>query len=295
MAGDGSRGVPAGQYAHVGAGRHPGVMYRERRSSYLNGAVVWAQSDVPAGEGRVLPDGCTDLLLWDGELVIAGPDTRAHLFSAETGTRMTGLRFPPGMGPLVFGVRAHELRDQRVPLGAVWPERTVRLLAEQAAGSPRPGRLLESVAAGRLRELADPRQGEGQGRNPGQPGVPFAPSVTRSVVGLLRQGRTVAEIALAVGLSERQLHRRCRDAFGYGPKTLARVLRMRQALRMAGDGAPLAEVAFGAGYADQAHLSREFRALAGVPVTELLAGRAAAQDRGAKRSTPLPSGSASIA
>jgi AraC-like DNA-binding protein len=288
----GSPGVPAGQYALVGAARHPGVMYRERRS-YLNGAVVWAQSDVPAGEGRVLPDGCMDLLLWDGELVIAGPDTRAHLFSAQTGTRMTGLRFPPGMGPLVFGVRAHELRDQRVPLGAVWPERTVRLLAEQAASSPRPGRVLESVAAGRLRELAGARQGEGQ--SPGQPSAPFAPSVTRSVVGLLSQGRGVAEIALAVGLSERQLHRRCRDAFGYGPKTLTRVLRMRQALRMAGDGAPLAEVAFGAGYADQAHLSREFRALAGVPVTELLAGRAVAQDRGAKRSTPLPSGSASIA
>jgi AraC-like DNA-binding protein len=267
-------------------------MYRERRSC-LNGAVVWAQSDVPAGEGRVLPDGCMDLLLWDGELVIAGPDTRAHLFSAQTGTRMTGLRFPPGMGPLVFGVRAHELRDQRVPLAAVWPERTVRLLAEQAAGSPRPGRALESVAAGRLRELADPRQGEGQ--STGQPEAPFALAVTRSVVGLLSQGRAVADIALAVGLSERQLHRRCRDAFGYGPKTLARVLRMRQALRMAGDGAPLAEVAFGAGYADQAHLSREFRALAGVPATELLAGRAAAQDRGAKRSTPLPSGSASIA
>lgn len=250
-------------------------MYRERRSQ-LDGAVVWTQSRAPAGESRVLPDGCMDLLLWDDVLVIAGPDTCAHIVSRRPGTRMTGLRFPPGMGPSVFGVRAHELTNQRVPLGAVWPERTVRVLADRVAGAPEQGRALESLAAGRLRE------------EPGD--VPFAASLTGTVARLLGRGRAVAEVAGAVGLSERQLHRRCLDAFGYGPKTLARVLRMREALRLAAEGAPLAGVAVTAGYADQAHLSREIRALAGVPVTELLP-----QESRANRSTPLPSGSATTA
>ena len=61
------------------------------------------------------------------------------------------------------------------------------------------------------------------------------------------------------------------ESNGYGPKTLARILRMRRALDLARAGAPLAEVAVRSGYADQAHLTREVRDLAGVPPTRLLA------------------------
>jgi AraC-like DNA-binding protein len=256
-----------------------GDMYRERQSR-VDGAVVWAHVGEPEGEGRVLPDGCMDLLLWDGALVVAGPDTRAHLFARRAAAGITGLRLPPGAGPLVLGVPAHELRDQRVPLGAVWPEREVRLLEERVAGAPDKGRALEAVAAGRPAEPGSRAQAV--------PVVLDAPG--RTVAELLARGQGVAEVARAVGLSERQLRRRSLDAFGYGPKTLARVLRMQKALRLAAGGMPPAEVAVAAGYADQAHLSREVRALAGVPLTRLVS-----QDSGAKRSTPLPSGSATIA
>ncbi|HEV7627306.1 MAG TPA: helix-turn-helix transcriptional regulator [Streptomyces sp.] len=246
-------------------------MYREWQSQ-VGGAVVWTHDGAPAGEGRVLPDGCMDLLLWDGALVIAGPDTRAHLVPRQAGARMTGLRFPPGTGPLVFGVPAQELRDQRVPLGAVWPQPTVRVLEERFAGAPEPGRALESLAAERL--------GDG----------PAEELLTAAVAELLGRGRGVAEVARVVSLSERQLHRRCLDAFGYGPKTLTRVLRMQKAIGLARRGSALARAALEAGYSDQAHLSREVRALAGVPMTELVP-----QERGAKRSTPLPSGSPTTA
>lgn len=79
----------------------------------------------------------------------------------------------------------------------------------------------------------------------------------------------MAAIADALDLSARQLHRRSLDAFGYGPKTLARVLRMHRALDLARAGVPLAETAFRSGYADQSHLAREVKAFAGVPVTAL--------------------------
>jgi AraC-like DNA-binding protein len=79
----------------------------------------------------------------------------------------------------------------------------------------------------------------------------------------------VAAIADTLDLSARQLHRRSLDAFGYGPKTLARVLRMHRALDLARTGVPLAETAFRSGYADQSHLAREVKAFAGVPVTAL--------------------------
>lgn len=235
-----------------------GVMYEERPSR-VPGAVVWSQAAKPPGtRGRVLPDGCMDLLLWNGELVVAGPDTRAHASVERLGEPVTGLRLRPGAGPRVFGVHAHELRDQRVPLSAVWPEREVRELAERIAGAADPAGVLEAVAQRRLRtherEAADPR----------------AAALADAVVAALRQGASVTRAAAGVSLSERQLHRRCLDAFGYGAKTLARVLRLQAALSLAGAGNSLAGTALRAGYADQAHFSREVKALAGVPVTELL-------------------------
>jgi methylphosphotriester-DNA--protein-cysteine methyltransferase len=62
-------------------------------------------------------------------------------------------------------------------------------------------------------------------------------------------------------------------AVGYGPKRLARVLRLRRALARAAAGEELAAAAFSAGYADQAHLGHDCRELAGVPPTVAIGGR----------------------
>jgi AraC-like DNA-binding protein len=48
------------------------------------------------------------------------------------------------------------------------------------------------------------------------------------------------------------------------------VLRFQRALRLARAGGRLVDVAVVSGYADQAHLARESRRLAGVPITQLL-------------------------
>jgi AraC-like DNA-binding protein len=87
----------------------------------------------------------------------------------------------------------------------------------------------------------------------------------------IRRGVAVPALAGSVGLSERQLYRRCLDAFGYGPKMLDRVLRMNAALERARAGLGLAEVAVQTGYADQAHFTRDVKALTGVPPRTLLA------------------------
>ncbi|GAA2383898.1 helix-turn-helix transcriptional regulator [Streptomyces glaucosporus] len=229
-------------------------MYEEWRSRRVDGAVVWHRGALPdARRARVLPDGCMDLIWTAGGLLVAGPDTRAHLVDDVPGTVYVGLRFAPGTGPRVLGVPAHELRDARVPLGALWPEREVRELTERVAEAPDRARVLEELAAARSR---------------GAPGDPLI----RAVAAGLRAGRSVADVARGAGLSERQLHRRSLAAFGYGPKTLARVLRMERALRMVRGGVPPASAAARAGCADQAHLSREVRALTGVRLSELLSG-----------------------
>jgi methylphosphotriester-DNA--protein-cysteine methyltransferase len=85
----------------------------------------------------------------------------------------------------------------------------------------------------------------------------------------------VREVAGGLGVSERHLRRLVTANVGYGPKLLARVLRLRRALARVGAGAELAEVAYGGGYADQAHFNHDCRELAGVSPGRFLQDRAA--------------------
>jgi AraC-like DNA-binding protein len=104
----------------------------------------------------------------------------------------------------------------------------------------------------------------------------------RAVAADAAAGRVTAvgPLADALAVSERQLLRRFRAAVGYGPRTLARVLRFQRFLAIAwapaGDGEDrrrdLALLAAELGFADQAHLTRECRRLAGTTPARLLAG-----------------------
>jgi AraC-like DNA-binding protein len=220
-------------------------MYSERAGP-LPGLVAWSRVVPPGGSSvRVLPDGCLDVIWSDGTVFVAGPDTTAQVSAVPGGTRFEALRCAPGVGPGLLGVPAVELRDQRVPLADLWPAAAVRRLADAA----------DPVAA--LADLARQRW------RPPEP-------ATAAVAAGVAAGRAVAEVAAAVGLSARQLHRRCLASFGYGPKTLARVLRLQRALDRVRSGTPIATVAALEGYADQAHLSRDVKDLAGVPLGVLL-------------------------
>ncbi|MER5470565.1 helix-turn-helix transcriptional regulator [Streptomyces sp. NPDC002935] len=255
-------------------------MYAER-ASRLPGAVVWsrvlagpAPGPVPvpgdehgrggAGEdagaesgsvrSAVLPDGCMDLLWTEGRLLVAGPDTRPYVPDGVPGG-WVGVRFFPGTAPAYLGVPANELRDQRVELTDLWPASEVRRLAARIDAAADPVDALEEVALLRAADAEPPDP------------------LLREVVAALDAGRPVAETADELGLGARQLHRRSLVAFGYGPKTLARVLRLQRALALARDGVPFAETALRAGFADQAHLARDVRELAGTTLGELVGHR----------------------
>jgi AraC-like DNA-binding protein len=73
----------------------------------------------------------------------------------------------------------------------------------------------------------------------------------------------VADCAEAVGWSRRRLLERFTAEFGMTPKRAARVARLQASRRSLESGEPLARVAAACGYADQAHLTREWTALAG--------------------------------
>jgi AraC-like DNA-binding protein len=227
------------------------VSYTERPSTRVPGAVVWRS--VADGAGRVIPDGCSDLLLIGDRLVIAGPDTTAKVGEVAAGTPIQGLRFAPGWGPAVYGVPADRVRDQRVPLDHVWAPATVRLLEGRLAE----GRVtLEAIAVERLDAAAPPS----------------APIV--EAARCLAAGESVDATADAVGLSPRQLRRLAHESFGYGPKLLVRVLRLNQALDRVRSGRPAADAAAETGYVDQAHLCRDVKDLTGVTLGQLVGSSA---------------------
>ena len=93
----------------------------------------------------------------------------------------------------------------------------------------------------------------------------------REAVRILDDGTaTVAETAARTFVSERALQRRFAHDVGYGPKVLQRVLRFQRFMReLAAPRVELARAALLAGYADQSHLSRETRRLAGLSPRQL--------------------------
>lgn len=248
----------------------PTSSYRERLPrSPLAGHVlcVWSQM-IGAGEAllrhRVLPDGCADIV-WIGETppVVAGPATGPVVVPLAPRTIVVGVRLRPGAASVVLGAPASELLDRDTPLRDIWG-RDADALSRVIERSSVEARLAaaEAVLAGRL---ADAR--------------PLDPVIGAGSRWLARhpEGR-IAHLARFLDIGERRLRRRFATAVGYGPKTLQRVLRLQRALALAGRGArspvSLAALAAEAGYADQAHMSRDVRTLTGRSPGDLLRGSA---------------------
>ena len=119
----------------------------------------------------------------------------------------------------------------------------------------------------------------------------------RAAVALLRDGASLPEAGRVVGLGERQLRRRFERAVGYGPATLVRIQRFQHFLALAEQqpGAALSRLAAEAGYADQAHLTRECGRLSGLAPAALLAAGAAPAGEKAVPLTPRDGAVAALA
>lgn len=240
----------------------------------MSGAVRWP---VPAHVGglvdfayaltvgpsmpSVLPDARAGLVwLSDGTLRICGPETRPWR-PTRPGMEVVGLRLSLGAAPTVLGGSAAEILDRRIALSDHWgcdvEARLATRIATAQSTDDRVRQLMDAVAS--------------------RAGSRAAPDDLDAAIAseLRRPGVRVDRLAARVGLSERQLRRRCRYAFGYPPSTLARLLRLQRFLRLARGASKgrlsLAALAHEVGYADQAHLSRDCRVFTGFAPSYFLA------------------------
>ncbi|MFJ8911628.1 helix-turn-helix domain-containing protein [Amycolatopsis sp. NPDC102389] len=224
-------------------------VYRETKApGELAGVVRCLWEDTGTAPKRIVPDGCVDLVECGGEVFVAGPDTAAWTW--ETGERARGVRFAPGRAGDVLGLGADELRDQRVSLDDLWGKEG-ELLAE---------RVLSGAAS--LTGVVARRRAGGADRE------------VSELIARLDGGASRVSAALErFTTGERQLRRRFTLAVGYGPATYLRVSRFQRAIGLSGTAPDLASLAFSAGYADQAHLSRDCRELSGVKASEFFRAR----------------------
>lgn len=217
------------------------VGYSEQRSTLVP-ATVWRRQG-PVAPAEILPDGCMDLI-WTGTgLLIAGPDTGP--VTATGSGDMVALRFDPGVAPSVLGVPAEEMVDGRVDFADIAGSSQARRLSEEAAAGE-PGDVLERFAAAQLDRSPPPRW-------------------LHPATSLLSAGHQVASVADQISASPRQLQRWSRHHYGYGAKALQRILRVNAAMADLRTGRSAVDTAHHCGYADYAHMFRDFRSVTGRP------------------------------
>jgi len=215
--------------------------------------VYWINRLGDAGNVCVLPDGCIDLVFRGGAgggRLFASALIERPLPITTTAAWFVGVRFRPAMARAALDLDPVACRGRDVParqidagLGAL-EERLMDCASADDAFA-----VLRGAVDARLADRAD----DG------------APRRVREAVALLARGGEVHAVARAIGMSERSLHRELVRWSGLAPKLLARILRMQRALSALRQGrmSP-ASLALRLGYADQAHMTRELKTLAGV-------------------------------
>jgi methylphosphotriester-DNA--protein-cysteine methyltransferase len=231
---------------------------------------VWElEGDGAALAGPIFPDGRIELVIHLADrpalerggarqpsVMVVGQMTAALRLRPPARLHCVGLRFTPAGARAWLRVPAHELTG-RVEAFEDITGRCAARLRETAAGArharERAGRLLAEARAVLLAAPRPPRALEA------------AVSYT-----LQREGRaTVDAMARAAESGARRLERLFLDGVGLPPKTFARLVRFHHALQDLQRGAAPAQVAAARGFADQSHLAREFKRIAGVPAREI--------------------------
>jgi AraC-like DNA-binding protein len=209
--------------------------------------------ETPGVELRIVPDGRIDLIfdLDARHAFLAGPNERPFDVRHERPTRLLGATMSPeaisASLNVDLGARVGAWSPLEASLGQL-----ARELTDRITGAPS-----ETARVAVLETFLLARAGAADRR------------VSRAIEEIMRSGGRVGVAALgrASGASPRNLARLFDRWVGLPPKAFARIARVQEALRrMQETPAPnLKQLAAELGFADQAHMSREMKAMTGVP------------------------------
>lgn len=245
-----------------------------------SGSLPNTHADVASGEGRersvmtvpsrVLPDGCTDML------ITYDPVCSVHSYAycgnytqpfavpessdddATAGDYTFGVRFFPGGAHVFHGMPLEWFTDKRIALQECWPEK-LNELQERMAETNRFAERVEVMNA-----YLSPLSVQASR---------YENDLMKNVLHRIFKdgGRmSVQELAMREVVSERQLHRKFSEWIGISPKRFSEVVRFHRVLDSIHQGhtTDWAMLAQNHGFFDQAHLIRQFRKFYGeTPLT----------------------------
>jgi AraC-like DNA-binding protein len=217
--------------------------------------VRWERGGLPSHTAQTLPHPCVHWTFEDGKARIGGVHTR--LWRRDLGVRgeVLGIKFrPAGFRPW-FGRPLHLLRDRELPAWQVLGDLAGRMVDGLGDGDA-----LERAARLEMVLLAH------------RPEAPDSVREVNALVARLADDRDLLRadsLATASEATLRGLQRRFRDHVGVGPKWIIARYRLHEVLERLRLGADdLSALAADLGFADAAHLSRDFRRIIGVRLSD---------------------------
>lgn len=203
---------------------------------------------------RVVSDGCIDIIVdkhRPEDAIIVGFSALHTIFHLQGKFRYMGIRFLPGAFPLLFGIRASELSNGSEALGAVHPQLTAAL---REIGLASPDSYRAALDDYFLRYIFSQS-------------IHTDARIFEAIAQIVHcKGILNIETDITTGLSQRQLRRHFDFYIGASPKQLSNVVRFQHILAMQPTIAALRhhKLFYDAGYYDQAHFIKEFKAMYGL-------------------------------
>ena len=234
-------------------------MYREYRPENLNPIIdaIWSSdSEIEPDKGHQAPPCVTsDLIIKlyqsDFEVILSGPMTQQKSFPWVEGAHYFGIRFASGVGNLFREASLRELVDSSAALNTLAGV-DLSQLAEQLASSLSWEAQI-SVLTRSTQNLGVPNH-----RNHN---VDYAKDIIHNTNGNVQ----IQELAKHIRISQRHLERLFLNFTGLSPKKYCQIVRLNHFIDLISSdrNQSLAKVAADCGFADQSHLTQEFRNMMG--------------------------------
>lgn len=217
-------------------------------------AVTWDLRDGAPHHQVTLPHPSPHVVAEPDGVWLYGPQSRRFERTLEGAGRVVGTRFRPGAIRALLDGPVSEVADARVDAAALRGLDTGTLTSASTFDE------LEATLAPLLGGAPSPQA-----------------QLADRAVGILEADRSVVrvgQLADLLGMSPRSVHRLFREHVGLGPSTVIRRYRLHEAAAAASAGGDVdwARLAADLGYADQAHLVRDFRESVGAPPARYAAG-----------------------
>ena len=188
--------------------------------------------------------------------VICGPHSRYFVLDTSSPQTVAGIHFAPGGAARFFREPLSEMRNQHVPLDAVWGPRATSSIRDRVLEAPSAEAKLK-VLEDALYERAVGKVGETRHK-----GVDYA----LQRLSQIPQIGTLQHVTDQLSRSPRRFIELFTEETGLTPKMFCRLMRFQAAIGHANSGAQVnwSGVAADCGYFDQPHFIHDFKSFTGL-------------------------------